>query len=318
MILIELGVQQAIITAIALPIMATFLIILLEPSLRKNQSPGLKKYLSFLFLAPDIAPLEDQYIAQLNPVVRKHHVKNQLLVRLGFIYLFIVLFIVSNLIAQFYFVIDDLLQPVSQGGTDLVRTWSSIAIYGPFIGGWEGSLPWYGVFLLPPLEGNTFHETWKWISFTQAISSNSEILGSTFSFLLITSALTSAMFLVPLALKSVRKSLVPSLFFYTTSILIMTKSLFSCLGQSLRLMFGETITYGLITIDSSTGQLASFLAVAVFVSSILIIVMFLIAIALGRKLWRVHYPNNDTSMKWFICAISVVYWLSLAFNVVII
>jgi len=316
--LIELGVQLAIITAIALPIIATCLVILVEPSLRKNHNQRFRRYLSYLFLAPSIAPLEDQNIAQLNPEEQKSHVRNQLLVRLGFIYLFVFLFIVGNLIAQFYLVADDLLQPVSQGGTDLVRTWSSIAIYGPFVGGWKGSLPWYGVFLLPPLEGNTFHEPWKWISFTQAVSVNSSIFGETYSVLLITTVLTSTMFLVPLILKSVRKSLVPSLFFYTTGILIMTKSVFSCLGQSLRLMFGETITYGIITINSSTGQLSSYLTFAAFVSSMFIIVMFLIAIALGRKLWRVHYQDNEISLKWFIFAISVVYWLSLAFNVVII
>ena len=317
-ILIELEYQIAIVTAIALPIVATCLAVLLEPSLKTRQPQGLRKYLSYLFLAPNIAPLQDQNVGQLNPEEQKSHVRNQLLVRLGFIYLFAFLFIISNLIAQFYLVADDLLQPISQSGTDLVRTWTSIAIYGPFTGGWKGSLPWYGVFLLPPLEGSTFHEPWKWISFTQAVSDNSGFFGEKYSLLLIATVLTSTMFLVPLIFKSVRKSLVPSLFFYTTGILIMTKSVFSCLGQSLRLMFGETITYGIITIDSATGQLSSFLALAIIVSSIFIIGMFLITVGLGRKIWHVHYPDNAKSMKWFICAISVVYWLSLAFNVVII
>jgi hypothetical protein len=316
--LIELGVQLAIITAIALPILTVCFVILLEPSLRKQSPRGVKHYLSYLFIAPEILSFEDQNAAQPVSDIQKTRLRNQLLVRLGYIYLFVSLFVICNILAQFYLVADDLLQPVTQGGTDFVRTWVSITIYGPFIGGWKGSLPWYGYSLLPPLNGSTFHETWRWISFTQAVSSNSSIFGSSFSFLLITTVLTSTMFFVPLLLKSIRKSLVPSLFFYSTGVLIMTKSVFACLGQSLRLIFGETITYGVITINSTTGQLLPNLHLAIVVCSALIIVMFFITIVLGRKIWHIHYPDNEKSMRWFISAIMIVYWLSLTFNVVMI
>jgi hypothetical protein len=301
-----------------MPLLVVCIVILLQPSLKKRIPHGIRKYLSYLFLAPTIMPLENQNNTQFTPEETRTNLKNQLLMRLGFIYLFVSIFIISNIIAQFYLVVDDLLQPVTQGGTDLVRTWVSITIYGPFVGGWKGSLPWYGSFVLPPLNGSTFHETWRWISFTQAVSSNSSVFDSSFSFLLITTVLTSTMFFVPLVLKSIRQSLVPSLFFYSTAVLIMTKSVFACLGQSLRLIFGETITYGLITINSTTGQLLPNLQLALLVCSIFIIVMFFVAIALGRKLWRIHYPDDEKSMKWFIYTVSIMYWLSLVFNVVIV
>jgi hypothetical protein len=156
--LIELGVQLAIITALILPVLTVCIVIMLQPLLSKRYTQGVRKYLSYLFRAPEITPLEGQSEAQLDPLERRTNLKNQLLVRLGFIYLFVSIFIISNIIAQFYLTADDLLQTVSQEGTDLVRTWVSITIYGPFVGGWKGSLPWYGVSALPPLDGSTFHE----------------------------------------------------------------------------------------------------------------------------------------------------------------
>jgi hypothetical protein len=126
------------------------------------------------------------------------------------------------------------------------------------------------------------------------------------------------MFFAPLILKSIRKSLVPSLFFVNTGVLIMTKSVFACFGQSLRLIFGETITYGLITITSTTGQLLPNLQFAILVCSVFIIVMYLAAIVIGRKLWRVHYPDDKRLMKWFLYSFSIIYWLSLICNVVMI
>lgn len=316
--MIELGVQFAIIIAIALPIITTCMVIVLEPSLRMSQPEGLRKYLSYLFFAPEIAPLENQNIAQLTPEGKKSHLKNQLLIRLGFIYLFVAIFIISNVLAQFYLVANDLLQPVTQSGTDLVRTWESITIYGPFVGGWKGALPWYESFVLPPPTGATFHETWKWIIFTQGISDNQGFLGEIYSILLITTSLTSMMFFIPLAVKSIRKSLVPSLFFYFTGVLIMTKSLFAFLGQSLRLVIGDTITFGLYTVSSTSGYLPSMLMTGIIISSALIILTLFISIALGRKIWHVHYPDNKLSEKWFLYAVSLMFLLSLVCNVVMI
>jgi hypothetical protein len=278
----EFNSLQVLILAVLLPLVSTCLVIIAEPRLKQQKSEGIRKYLSFLITPPDMKPLE------------------------------------MNTIAEFYYVAGDLLETMGQTGTDLTRTWSSIIIYSPFEGGWLGFLPWYGNLPSPPLYVDIFHEPWNWRFFTSAIVDNPNFFTSTFQHMLISSLITGIIFLFPLILKSVRKSIGPTLFFLTSGMLIMTKSVFAGFGQAFRLFYGgETITYGIRNVTIAIEQLQYYVWNSMIVNMVLIIGMFGFFFLLSYKLSRNYYPENHKLRKWFIVSITAIFWISFAFNVVI-
>jgi hypothetical protein len=317
-ILIEFSFSLTIIVAIALPIFALCLVFLIEPWFRISNPKRARRYLSYIFHPPSVFPLKSAE-AILAPDEKRAYLKTQFLKRLGLFYLLLALFLISSFWAEFYYILGDLTQPITQGGTDLTRVWTSVQINDPFYGGWKGSLPWYGIFLLPALEANTFHEPWNWRFFTTAISVNPEFFGDSFARMLVAALAIGAIFLLPLLLKTLRRAFVPSLFFYMTGMLIITKSFFACLGQSLRILIGgESITYGLITVTSATDHLSSYAMMAIGVCLPIVVVMFLIFLKLGQKLWTVHYDNSSGTMKWFLISVTMAFWGNLLFSVVVI
>ncbi len=314
----EFNSLQVLILAVLLPLVSTCLVIIAEPRLKQQKSEGIRKYLSFLITPPDMKPLEMNTDTNVNQIEKRDHFKSQLLIRIGYVYLIIVLFITCNWIAEFYYVAGDLLETMGQTGTDLTRTWSSIIIYSPFEGGWLGFLPWYGNLPSPPLYVDIFHEPWNWRFFTSAIVDNPNFFTSTFQHMLISSLITGIIFLFPLILKSVRKSIVPTLFFLTSGMLIMTKSVFAGFGQAFRLFYGgETITYGIRNVTIAIEQLQYYVWNSMIVNMVLIIGMFGFFFLLSYKLSKNYYPENHKLRKWFIVSITAIFWISFAFNVVI-
>lgn len=314
----EFNSLQVIILAVLIPIITTLLVIIIEPRLKQQESEGVRKYLSFLFTPPDMSPLELENSTTVNQIEKRNHLKSQLLIRIGFTYLIIVLFVTCNWIAEFYYIAGDLLETMTQGSTGRERTWASIAISGPFTGGWLGSLPWYGYIPLPPLDANILHEPWSWRFFTSAFVDNPVFFQDTYEHMLLSSVLTGLIFLLPLILKSVRKSLAPALFFLTSGMLIMTRSVFAGFGQAFRLLYGgETITYGIMDVSLASGQLQGYVLSSLTVNIVLIIGMFGLFLLVSNKLSKNLYPEKQDMRKWITLSITMIYWFSLAFNVVI-
>jgi hypothetical protein len=315
--MIEIASSFVFIVALVVPIVLTCIIIIVEPWLKQQGKRGVRKYLSFLIIPPDVTSLELDEDTTLNQMEKRNHLKSQLLVRLGFVYLIVILFLVCNLIAEFYYVVCDLLEHMGQSGTDLTRTWSSIVIYSPFLGGWLGSLPWYGQIPFPPLNSNIFHEPWNWRFFTLAFVDNPGFFPSTFAEMTQTSLMIGVIFLFPLILKSVRKSFVPSLFYLTSGMLIMTRSVFAGFGQAFRLLyFGETITYGIGNVTIAMEQIQSHVWNSIAWNLILTIGFFVVFLLMSYKLSKSFFPENHGVRKWFIVSIVAIFWISFAFNVV--
>lgn len=313
----EINSSLVLIIAILIPVVSTCLVVLFEPWLKKQDTNGVGRYLSFLIAPPALTPLDMEGDTTLNQSEKREHLKSQLLRRIGLMYMIVVLFIICNFVAEFYYVAGDLLETQGQGGTDRIRTWSSIIISGPFTSGWMGDLPWYGHIPLPPLGANIFHEPWNWRFFTAAIVDNPLFFPSTFEHMLTSSVITGIIFLLPLILKSVRNSIVPSLFFLTSGMLIMTRSAFAAFGQSFRLLYGgETITYGMWDVTIAVEQLQGYVLESLTVNTALIIGMFGLILLLGYKLSKNVYPENQRMRKWILISITAIYWISLMFNVV--
>ncbi|MGY5859704.1 MAG: hypothetical protein RTU63_10065, partial [Candidatus Thorarchaeota archaeon] len=206
---IEFTVSQAEILAIAIPIIAVCVFILITPWLKNGSGSKFRRYLSYLVTPPRIDSNESETSEQ-NSTVRRDDK-----VRLSFYYLAIVLFLVSFIIGEFYEVMIDLLLPVNQSSTGEFRIATSVIFQSPFNAGWVGELPWAGF--------TTYHETWDWIFFTTAITDNPNFLSTMVIILVLISVGVGLVFLSPLAIKSIRRSFLPSMFFFMTGMTIFTK-----------------------------------------------------------------------------------------------
>ncbi len=151
--LIIFDVNQATIIAIALPIIAICLFILINQSIKKESSSKLRKYLSYLVKPPRIGSLKSQ---DDNVKGRSASIWREIKVRLYFVYLAIALFLVSFMISEFYQVMFDLSFPVDQGSTGDIRTVTSVVFMSPFEAGWIGAFPCYGQLPAPAGLG-TYH-----------------------------------------------------------------------------------------------------------------------------------------------------------------
>jgi len=303
---LEFTVSQATIIAIALPIIALCLFIIANPMLRNGTGSKLRRYLSYLVSPPQL----DSSRAEV-PVSEKED-KRPILwredkVRLFFFYLGIVLFLVSFMIGEFYEVMFDLMLPVNQGSTGEFRTVTSVIFQSPFNAGWMGALPWTGYV--------TYHETWNWVFFTAAITDNPEFLGTIVIVLLLISIGAGLAFLAPLAIKSIRQSFLPAMFFFTTGMTIFTKVVAGYFAETLALvLLNVQLRYmdGVVTADmipDIMGLLAS--------GFLFMLGMFALFIVLGRKLWRVYYTDSK-SMTGFMVYITLIFVLGLALTIIMV
>ncbi|MHA2142446.1 MAG: hypothetical protein ACXADF_14285 [Candidatus Thorarchaeota archaeon] len=310
--ILELSVFQATIIAIALPIVALGVFVLIIHWLRNGSGSRVRRYLSYLVNPPRIGSLKSND----SEVDANHkHVSlwRELKVRLFFVYLGIAIFLVSFMIGEFYEVIFDLLLPVTQGSTGDIRTVSSVVFQSPFNAGWIGAMPWYGS-LPAPSDLGTYHETWSWVFMTAAYTDNPYFLETMITALLVISFLVGLVFLAPLGSKTIRRSLVSSMFFFMTGMTIFTKTVFGCFAQAWALVFGEaSIYYGILSV---TGDMIPNLIDALSYGFPIILAMFAFFMVLGRKLWKTHY-NDSESRTWFLVYITMSYWMGLALTILV-
>ena len=302
----DLTIFQATIIAIVLPFAALCLFILIIPRLRNGSGSRLRRYLSYLITPPRLgseisqSPEDD---TKLKLVVSSRADK----VRLFFYYLGVVLFLTSFMIGEFYEVMIDLLLPVTQGSTGETRIALMVIFQSPFSAEWLGSLPWMGV--------NTYHETWSWVFFTAAFTDNPSFLSTVIIFLTQISIGVGLVFLAPLAIKRIRHSFLPSMFFFMTGMTIFTKAAISWFAYGIALAFGnaelEYITLG------ATGDMIPGLSNVIAIGFPIVLAMFTFFIVIGRKLWQVHYADSK-SRTWFLVYIALSFWLGLALTIMLV
>lgn len=304
---LELSVNQAVIIAIALPIIALCLFILIIPWMR-NGSDGsiLRRYISYFVHPPRIdtiesEPFEDGRENESTSMWRETKVK------LFFYYLAIALFLVSFMIGEFYEVMIDLSLPVTQGYTGELRTFTSIIFQSPFNAGWVGELPWAGF--------TTYHETWNWILFTAPLTDNPDFLPSLVIALLLFSVLVGLAFLSPLSIKSIRQSFLPSMFFFVTGMTIFTKAAVGFLAELLALAFANAkLQYIHVVV---TGSMISDIVGLMVVGFLIVLGMFAFFIVFGRKLWRIYYTDSK-SRTGFMMYITLSFVVAIALTIIMV
>ncbi|MHA2358967.1 MAG: hypothetical protein ACXAB5_01735 [Candidatus Thorarchaeota archaeon] len=309
--LIEFTVNQATIIAMALPIVAVCLFILIIPSLKKGSSSKLRRYLSYLVKPPRIGSLESPS-KEGDVESRSSALWREVKVRLFFVYLAIALFLVSFMISEFYQVMFDLFLPVTQGSTGAIRTVTSIVFTSPFEFGWIGAMPWYGQLPAPAGLG-TYHTSWSWIFTTAAFTDNPDFLNTMVIVMLLISIIVGFVFLAPLASRTIRHSFLPSMFFFLTGMMVFTKVAVSSISQAISLALGGQVKYGIMTVS---GDMIPNLVQGIAIGFPIVLAMFCLFVGFGWKLWKVHY-GDSVSRKWFIVYITMSFWLGLAIPIVI-
>ena len=289
----EIGVSVAWVIAFILPIIAVCISVFFIPYLR-NMSSGRGQRLRAFFITPPQMNSDDT-------PWRKDKV------RLYFYYLAVVLFLASFLIGEFYQVMFDLILPVTQGSTGEARVVTDVLFTSLFSAGWIGSLPWIGLV--------TYHETWSWILFTAAFTDNPGFLISVIPTLVGTSIAGGLAFFAPLAIRNIRQSFLPSMFFFTTGMAVFSKTTISCLAYACALMFGkvELVYFGI----TATGDMIPGLINVIAVTFALALAMFTLIVLLGRKLWTVYYTDSK-SKTWFTVFITLSYWLSFVITMMVV
>ena len=306
--LIEFTVNQATIIAFALPIIAFCLFILIIASLRKGSSSKLRRYLSYLVKPPRIGSLESK---DGNVEHKSASLWREIKVRLYFVYLAIALFLVSFVISEFYQVMFDISLPVTQGSTGEIRTVTSVIFMSPFEAGWIGTMPWYGQLPAPAGLG-TYHTSWSWVFITAAFTDNPSFLNTMVMIMLLISIIAGLVFLAPLASKTIRRSFLPSMFFFLTGMMVFTKTALGSAAQAIALALGAQIQY---SIRIATGDMVPNLIQGIAMGLPVILAMFCLFVVLGWKLWKVHYQDS-VSRRWFMFYVTLSFWLGLAIPIV--
>ena len=290
---IEFSVLLANILAIGLPIIFMCLAILLLVFLRDGPTSRFRRYLSYLVKPPRL----DQ----------ESSVSRNDKIRIFFYYLGIVLFLSSFVIGEFYEVVLDLLLPVTQGSSGSTREVTSIIFQSPFSAGWCGSLPWVGL--------DSYYETWQWIYVTGALTDNPGFLSQINLTLILFSMGVGFVFLIPLGLKRIRQSFLPSMFFFMTGMSIFTKAAISSLAYAAALAYGGVeLGYSTFTV---TGAMIPGLTSLVLVLLLLVIAMFGLFSFLGRRLWKAFYQDSRTR-NWFTVYVALSFWMSIVLTILVV
>ncbi|MHA1959020.1 MAG: hypothetical protein ACW99U_02235 [Candidatus Thorarchaeota archaeon] len=313
MALVELSAQQSIYISIILPLIPVLIAILGWIWIRRNPDSRILGKLSFLGRAQGTIEQKKEGDS-LSSESEKLQLKNQLLTTLAFVYIAIALFLISNVIAEFYVVVGDISFNITQGTTDFARTVTSVEILNPFYGGWIGSFPWYGSFELPPTNSEVFHNTWNWVFFTAARTDNANFFGGMIEDMFYRVLPFGILFLLPLAIRSIRESAVPSFFQLITSMTITSRVTFGVFAQAWNLHFGgTTLQYGIAVVN---GEMLPVLTTVLGYAVVFIVGIYIVYVVLAVGLWRVHYPQKERSKVSYILLVSAYYWLSLIFSVV--
>ncbi len=308
MSLLELSADVASILIILIPIL-TIVCSLFLIKFSSEESPNrVRRLFGYLKKPPEIKPIDDEQLAQLQGIPLNKYLKDQLLIRLGFVYLLICVFILGSIIATFYYIMGDLLLPLGQGQTTDIRTWSSISIDTPFTGTWYGSFPWYGGDGFPLTD--THENPWSWFFFIAALTDNPDFVSTMFPIMLLIPVLVSLVFLAPLAFKSLRVAFVPSLVLFVTGMVTMTSSIFRCFAEVFSLEFGSaSILSGIFEVTRIELQGLTTSVILVLVP--IIILLFVVFLLLGRKFSTIHQNENNISRNKLLLFIMCTYWMNL-------
>ncbi|MFX1254704.1 MAG: hypothetical protein ACFFCZ_24045 [Promethearchaeota archaeon] len=315
MIIIELSAPLALFLMIFIPLFAIGLSLLIS-FLSKRTNGKVNNFLTYLINPITLGSLTPTPAVEMSEEEKKN-LLNQLGLRLFLVYGAIVLFLGSSIIAEFYHILSDVTVLVTQGSTGLARTWSTLVIDTPFSGGWYGTFPWYGQFPFPPINLDIFHRPWGWILFTNGTTDNPQFLVDHFIGVVFRAFLFGLIFLLPLGIRAIRESFIPSLFFFTTSMFTLSRAFLGCFSQAWNLEFGAaSVQIGHWTVTKGMGQIPEMSII--FGLLPFIILIYGVFIFLGNKLWRIHYPDNQISRLWFFGYITVGYWLSLVLIILLV
>jgi hypothetical protein len=304
--LLEIAPDIAGIIALLLPIVIGCIFFLIIPVMRDGSGSALRRYVSYLIKPPRLGSTEDGTQSRTS-------LGRDIKVKLFFVYLGIALFLISFTMSEFYEVIFDLIMPVTQGSTGEIRTVTSIVFLSPFTAGWVGALPWYG-YLPAPAGLGTYHDPWGWIFATSAYTDNPNFLGTMVTVLVMFSFIVGILFLIPLAFKRIRQSILPSLFFFTSGMMIFTKAAIGGLGHALALTFGAQLRVGIMII---TGTMIPDLNEVIAIGFLIVFALYIFFAFMGRELWKVHY-DDIRSRRWFLVYFTLIYWLGLTVTILVV
>jgi len=302
----ELTILNTIILAILVPVLSIGLPVVTNRLSKRECSGKMGRFSSYVRKPIVFKSLDDDA----TPGERKDYLKKQIAQRLLIVYLFIGLFILSNVVGTFYQIIADHSMCIIDPGF-APREWIKIIFESPFNGGWSGSFAWYGQTFLPPAGADIYHETWSWIFFSASLTDDTTFfIGATRS-ILIFNMIFGLIFLLPLANKSIRKSFLPSLFLFFTGMSVITRGLFGCFGQAWSLEFGDSyLRYGIVIATRGQLMMTTELTLITFLLPVIVII-YGVFLLLGRNLWRIHYPENKQSVRWLLIFMTLHYWISL-------
>ncbi len=311
MALFEISSVYAPLIALLLIVIPLLLVVSIHYLLKSRPSNRVVRYLNHLVSSPSISyPTEK---AELPQSEKKLLHKRTIAIKLALAYGGILLFVVGNLIAEFFLIFADVSRRITQGSTGAVRTWSSIVIENPFSGGWMGSLPWY-TSIAHPLGGfDVYHDVWEWVYFTGAFTDNHAFFPDNLVSMILITSIIGLLILLPLKSKRVRETYTFSLFYLVTSMLVITRSFFSCFAQAWNLQFnGAVIQFGLIVVN---GNMTPFTNEVFILTIPFIILFYVLFMGIGWKLSRTHYSENTSYRRWFLVFLTLVYWMSLVYSV---
>ena len=290
----------ALIIAVVLPIVSFCLLYLISSSSGSREG-RVGRYMSYLIRPPALEAESDDVSRNVDASWRKDKV------RIYFLWLGVILFVISFMLGEFYEVMTDLALPVNQGGTGDTREVLNITILSLFRFAWMGSLPWIGAI--------TYHETWDWVFFTAAFTDNPAFLGVIIPVLVIISVIAGAAYLVPLASKRIRHSFAPSLLSLITGMVISAKAASSCFAYAVALFFfNAELDYITLT---ANGSMIAGLATVMGLMLLILIPMFAIFAYLGRRLWGVYYEDSKSKNQ-FTVYLALVFWLGIVLTITLV
>ena len=222
-----------------------------------------------------------------------------------------VVFIIANILATFYVTLIDVIQVITVDNEGIAGSVAFISLDDPFHGRWFGSLPWYGGYPMPLLGQDVPHETWEWILFVGIAWNNLVFLEGRIVDININLMIMSLFFLLPLLLRPVRESFIPSILLFVSGTLIALRGIFGLFVKTISILYFATylemgdMSYGLLEMGAE-----SFIQIIVTSLSLILVGLVLFTV-LGTRFWKSHFNETEISTKWFALFHILVYLSSL-------
>jgi hypothetical protein len=263
--------------------------LLMDTLYEKSMNQGRKSLLSYVMDSPKFNEISNSEEPN-GPNERKRY-----LAILGYSYLVVFLFLLVNLISEFYFLMGDAGFEVTQGSTGDVREISKIVLESPWWSGWYGNLPWYGYYPSPLAGSNLFHNTWEWTLFTAYTVDNPVFLEGAIISHTVVAVVAASFFLAPLLLRRVRNAFLPAFFLLTTGIFSYIRPMFGLFSQAFALQFeGDSLQFG-ASVNEGTQFIGTTAMGLMGLSLIHIVIAAMVFIGIGWFLSKRHFPDSSQS-----------------------